>query len=237
MRPASRSRQGCGFRDFHGLKVSLGGELLCSEPGGDPPPWARICGIWFRILCDVTQPSKDPSPSLGWRLSESPLGKGSPSALRVPGLQDEAGWFWAGVQEGAGCGVWALMIPRSTGGPSPGRARIHTTHSVSQPSVQVTKPHDGGEWRIMENHEVHFIFFFFAFYPKVSPSVSSDINPINFTIYEKKDTSQFWVAHSCLRPPPLLSSWTLLMFKKKANVFKTNHFLHFTGWSSLFLSI
>lgn len=166
VRLASRSRQGCGFRDFHGLKVSLGGELLCSEPGGDPPPWARICGIWFRILCDVTQPSKDPSPSLGWRLSESPLGKGSPSALRVPGLQDEAGWFWAGVQEGAGCGVWALMIPRSTGGPSPGRARIHTTHSVSQPSVQVTKPHDGGEWRIMENHEVHFIFFFLPFTPK-----------------------------------------------------------------------
>lgn len=160
MRPASRSRQGCGFRDFHGLKVSLGGELLCSEPGGDPPPWARICGIWFRILCDVTQPSKDPSPSLGWRLSESPLGKGSPSALRVSGLQDEAGRCWAGVQEGAGCGVWALMIPRSTGGPSPGRARIHTTHSVSQPSVQVTKPHDGGEWILMENHEVHFIFFF-----------------------------------------------------------------------------
>lgn len=161
MRPASRSRQGCGFCDFHGLKVSLGGELLCSEPGGDPPPWARICGIWFRILCDVTQPSKDPSPSLGWRLSESPLGKGSPSALRVSGLQDEAGRCWAGVQEGAGCGVWALMIPRSTGGPSPGRARIHTTHSVSQSSVQVTKPHDGGEWILMENHEVHFIFFFF----------------------------------------------------------------------------
>lgn len=169
MRPASRSRQGCGFCDFHGLKVSLGGELLCSEPGGDPPPWARICGIWFRILCDVTQPSKDPSPSLGWRLSESPLGKGSPSALRVSGLQDEAGRCWAGVQEGAGCGVWALMIPRSTGGPSPGRARIHTTHSVSQSSVQVTKPHDGGEWILMENHEVHFIFFFFCLLPQSQP--------------------------------------------------------------------
>lgn len=124
-----------------------------------------------------------------------------------------------GVQEGAGCGVWALTIPRSTGGPTPSRARIHTTHSVSQSSVQVTKPQDGGEWRL-------FHFFFFTFYPKVSPSVSSDINPINFTIYERKDTSQFWVACSCLGPPPLLSSWTLLMFKKKANVFKTNHFLH-----------
>lgn len=87
-----------------------------------------------------------------------------------------------------------------------------------------------------ENGGSLIFFFFFAFYSKVSPSVSSDINPINFTIYERKDTSQFWVAHSCLGPLPLLSSWTLLMFKKKANVFKTNHFLHFTGWSSLFLS-
>ena len=36
MKLASRHRQGHGFRDFHGLKVSLG-EPLHSEPGGDPP--------------------------------------------------------------------------------------------------------------------------------------------------------------------------------------------------------
>lgn len=36
MKPASWHRQGRGFRDFHGLKVSLG-EPLHSEPGGDPP--------------------------------------------------------------------------------------------------------------------------------------------------------------------------------------------------------
>lgn len=98
MKPASRRRQGRGFCDFHGLKVSLG-EPLHSEPGGDPPrPWARVCGTWFRILCDITQPSKDPSPSLGWRLLEIPLGKGSPSALRVSRLRDEAGGRWVGCR-------------------------------------------------------------------------------------------------------------------------------------------
>lgn len=188
MRPASRSRQGCGFRDFHGHRRSLLVGTLVLRAWRRSPPWARISGIWFRILCDVTQPSKDPSPSLGWRLSEEV------HLERVPFCSESV---WAPgrgrpvLGGGAGgCWVWSLGFDDSKihGGPSPGRARIHTTHSVPQPSVQVTKPHDGGEWILMENHEVHFIFFL-PFTPK-SALCLFRYKPHQHYL-RKKDTSQF----------------------------------------------
>lgn len=39
---------------------------------------------------------------------------------------------------------------------------------------------------MVENGGSFIFFFFFAFYSKVSPSVSSDINPVNLTVYERK---------------------------------------------------
>lgn len=87
--------------DFHALKISLGGEPFCSEPGENPSP-AHVYGNQFRIsFVMLNSPAMDPSLSLGWRLLEIPLGKGSPSAPRVAGVRDEAGGRWAGCREGS----------------------------------------------------------------------------------------------------------------------------------------